>query len=67
MTSGLSNTPATYQRALDMVLTRLKWKKCLVYMDSVIIYSKYVEEHIDHADEILNTLAEAGVNLKMNK
>lgn len=35
---GLKNVPATYQHALYMVLTKFKWKNCLVYMDDVIIY-----------------------------
>jgi len=27
---GLSNAPATFQRAIDMILGGLKWKSCLV-------------------------------------
>jgi len=30
---GLSNAPATFQRAIDMILGGLKWKSCLVYLD----------------------------------
>lgn len=42
MPFGLTNAPATFQRGLDMVLNKYKWKTCLVYLDDVIIYSKSV-------------------------
>lgn len=67
MPFGLSTAPASFQRALDMILTQFKWKTCLVYLDDVIIFSKSVEEHIQHVDEILSALKEAGVTLKMYK
>ena len=67
MPFGLTNAPATFQRALDIVLTRFKWKSCLVYIDDIIIFSKTVDEHIRHVDEILTTLAEANITLKISK
>lgn len=67
MQVGLTNAPATYQCALDMVLTKFKWKTCLNYMNDVIIYSNSVKDNIRHVDDIFTTLAEAGVTLTMNK
>lgn len=67
MPFGLRNAPATYQRALDMFLTKFKWKSFLFYMDDVIIYWDSIENHICHVGEILTTVAEFGVNLKMKK
>ena len=55
MPFGLTNAPATFQRGLDMVLSKYKWKTCLVYLDDVIIFSRSVEEHIQHVDEVLPT------------
>jgi len=40
MPFGLKNAPATFQRALDIILSGVKWQSCLVYLDDVIIYSK---------------------------
>ena len=45
MPFGLTNAPACFQRALDMILTKYKWKTCLVYIDDVVIYSKNVDDH----------------------
>ena len=67
MPFGLTNAPATFQRALDTVLSRLKWKTCPVYIDDIIIYSKSVDEHIHHVEEILTNLIVAEITLKMNK
>lgn len=36
-------------------------------MDDVIIYSNSVEDRINHFDEILTTIADAGVTLMMKK
>ena len=61
------NAPATFQRALDIILNQFKWKTCLVYIDDIIIFSNTVDEHIDHVDEIVGTLRTSGVTLKINK
>ena len=50
-----------------MILTQFKWKTCLVYLDDVIIFRNSVEEHIQHVDEIVTALGEAGVTLKISK
>lgn len=44
---------------------KYKWKANLVYMDDIVIFSKYFEEHIDHVDEILTTLCEALLTLNL--
>lgn len=59
----LTKAPDTYKRALDMFLTKFKWKTCLVYMDDVIIYSYSIKEHINNVDEILTSLFGAVVNV----
>lgn len=67
MTFALTNAPDTYQLAINIVLTNFKSKTCLVYMDDVFIYSNSVDEHINHIDEILSTLVDAGVTLRISK
>ncbi len=67
MPFGLTNAPASFQRALDMILTKYKWKQCLIYLDDVIVFSNSIEDHIQHVDDILSCLAHAGVTLKIKK
>jgi Reverse transcriptase (RNA-dependent DNA polymerase) len=38
MPFGLCNAPATFQRALDTILARVKWETALINLDDVIVY-----------------------------
>ena len=64
---GLKNAPATFQRAVDIILSRLKWETALVYLDDVIVYSRTVTEHMAHVPEVIRLLHTAGVSLKLAK
>jgi len=57
----LTNAPATFQRALGIILSGLKWQLCLVYLDDVIIFSASAERHVENVDVVLSQLREAGV------
>lgn len=48
MPMGLTNACATFQRLMNNVLDGLIGKICLVYLDDNIIFSKTLEEHIEH-------------------
>jgi Reverse transcriptase (RNA-dependent DNA polymerase) len=37
MPFGLVNAPATFQRAMDVILSRVLWKTAIVYLDDVIV------------------------------
>ena len=67
MPFGLVNAPASFQRALDVILAGYKWQTCLVYLDDVVIFSKTVADHIGHVDTILSALSAAGVSLRLEK
>ena len=62
--SGLSNAPATFQRAIDKILGGLKWRSCLVYLDDIIVFSQSAGEHVEHLWEVFAALRGAGVSLK---
>jgi len=64
---GLTNAPATFQRAIDMILSGVKWKTCQFYLDDVIVLSRTVEENTTHLDEVFGVLSRAGVSLKASK
>jgi len=67
MPFGLTNAPATFKRALDIILSGVKWQRCLIYLEDVIVYSKSEEEHIGDDDHVLRLLREAGVTLRLPK
>lgn len=64
---GLCNAPATFQRAMDMILAGVRWQICLVYLDDIIVFSRSPEEHIGHLGQVFKLLADAGVSLKASK
>jgi len=64
---GLPIAPATFQRAIGMILGGLKWKHCLVYLDDIIVFSQTPGEHVEHLREVFTALAKAGVSLKAKK
>ena len=67
MRFGLRNAPATFQRALDIILSGVRWQTCLVYIDDVIIFSRTIEDHFVHLDHVLTLLRNAGITLKLSK
>jgi hypothetical protein len=64
---GLRNAPATFQRVVDIVLSGLTWKSCLVYLDDIIIYSQTMEDHLNHLHDVLTLLGQAGLSLNLAK
>ena len=64
---GPKNAPATFQRTLDIVVSSFRWKSCLLYMDDDITFSKVMDSHFAHVEEILEAIRWAGINLKRNK
>ncbi len=67
MPFGLRNAPATFQRAIDMILFRVKWPHCLVYLDDVVVFSTSVQDPVAHLDNILGLLGSAVFSLKLKK
>jgi RNase H-like domain found in reverse transcriptase/Integrase zinc binding domain/Reverse transcriptase (RNA-dependent DNA polymerase) len=52
---------------MDVLLTSVLWKKAIVYLDDIIIYSNTVSDQIQDVEEVLNMLQEAGVSLNLPK
>jgi hypothetical protein len=42
---GLSNSPSNFQRLLDTILKNLIRVECYCFVDDIIVYSNYAEEH----------------------
>ena len=67
MPFGLRNAPATFQRLMDVVLSGLKWKGLLVYLDDIIVYSSTPQEHLLTLANTLERLANAGLKINPAK
>ena len=67
MPFGLCKSPASFQRMMDIVLSGLKWRSCLVYLDDVIVFSETFEEHLQRLGDVLTAIGKAGLRLKISK
>jgi hypothetical protein len=64
---GLTNSPPTFQHCMDMVLAGLKWTRCMVYIDDIIIFSKTEDDHFQNLRLVFDRLKEYNLKLKPSK
>ncbi len=64
MPFGLCTAPATFEKLMEKVLSKLTWKICLIYLDDIIVFSKTFDEHVENLRQVFERLRNA--NLKMN-
>ena len=64
---GLVNARASFERALHIILSGLRWQTCLAYLDDVTFFSRTVGDHTRHLREVLLLLEKVGVSLKPAK
>lgn len=62
---GLKNSPLTFHRTFDLSRSYLKWKNLLVYLDDIIVVSKYFDSHLRHGDNILSEIDQANVTIEL--
>ena len=67
MKFGFKNTPAHFQRSMNLLLADLLDECVLVYMDNILIYSKTTSEHRDHVKQVFARLNVKGWHVKQKK
>ena len=67
MPFGLCNAPATFERLMEMVLKGYLWKRCMVYIDDVVVYGRSFEETLTNFQLVLERIRQAGLKLKPTK
>jgi Reverse transcriptase (RNA-dependent DNA polymerase) len=67
MPFDLMTAPATFQRAVDVILATVRFLCALTYLDDIVIYSPTFEQHLKDLAVVLRLLHEAGVSLKLQK
>lgn len=71
MPFGLSNAPAVFQRLMQKVLMGLNLEDgqafVSVYLDDILIFSRTLEEHLDHLRAVLQRIVDASLKLKWPK
>lgn len=67
MPFGLRNSPPTFQRLMDRLLSGLQGTELFVYMDDIVIYGTSLEDHDRKLRALLGRLKEAGLTLQPDK
>ena len=68
MPFGLTNAPAVLQRLMSRMLSGLNPLEgpdfVAIYIDDVLIFSRSLEDHLQHVEKVLNRLQSAGLKLQ---
>lgn len=65
MPFGLKKALGTFQWAMNVILSAVKWQFALMYLEDVVVVSRNPDEHIDHVWQVLTLFQHAAVTLKL--
>ncbi|KAG0420326.1 Retrovirus-related Pol polyprotein from transposon 17.6 [Dictyocoela roeselum] len=57
MPQGFKNSPAIFQRVMNLVLNELIGVSCVVYIDDILVFGRNVKEHDDNLNKVLDRLS----------
>ena len=67
MPFGLTNAPNTFMHLMNHVLRTFIGKFVVVYFDGILMYSRTMEEHVEHIRMVLEVLRTEKLYANMEK
>ena len=67
MAQGICNSPLTFQRLMNSVISRLLGKNVFCFLNDIIISSKDSKEHYSIFPQVLSRFESAGLKIKLIK
>ncbi len=67
MPFSLCNAPATFKRLMELVLSDLNWKICLIYLVDVIVYGGNFYDALHRLKTVWQRITEENLKLKPSK
>ena len=64
---GLTNAPATFMALMHQVLQPYLDRSVVVFLDDILVYSKTLEEHVQHVRQVLQQLRQHRLYAKLSK
>ena len=64
---GLCNAPATFSRAIALVLDRLNWEIALAFLDDILVLGTTPETHLVNLRQVFDRFREYGLRFKPRK
>lgn len=64
---GMINSPATFQRCVDQILTEYLYIFAFCFFDDSLTYSKTFDEHCEHIDKVFKKFFDAGFTFSPKK
>lgn len=67
MSFGLTNAPATFQAVMNTLFAQWLRQFVLVFVDDILVYSKSLEDHLQHLHKVFQILSENQLFIKQSK
>ena len=67
MPFGLCNAPATFSRAVSLVLRGLSWRSVIAFLDDVVVLGQDFKSHLANLSDVLGRFDKYGMKLKPKK